>query len=287
LKYRINIYEVTIHGGILMEKYKMICLDIDGTLLNSKNQITENTKEVIQAVANEKQIPIILVSARMPKGILFLQKELNIVQPIICYSGALIWDNNSILSNITIPADDVKQIYNIVKKIGLHISLYKDDQWYIEQMDKWAKQESEITNITPNITDFTDLINGWTQENSGPNKILCMAEPGDIEKLDRIIKENHSDNLSIYLSKPTYLEIMPVNGTKTSAIEFLCRRFHVQRPEIIAIGDNFNDVNMIEFAGLGIAMGNAPERVKQYADEITLSNDEDGVAQAIKKYIMK
>jgi Cof subfamily protein (haloacid dehalogenase superfamily) len=152
-------------------------------------------------------------------------------------------------------------------------------------MDKWAHQESEITNITPDITDFDYLINAWNKENSGPNKILCMAEPDDIEKLKRKIKENYCDNLNIYLSKPTYLEIMPKHGTKTSAIEFLCRRFNVKRSEVIAIGDNFNDVNMIEFAGMGIAMGNAPEQVKQLADEITLSNDEDGVAQVLKKYI--
>ena len=71
----------------------MVCLDIDGTLLNSKHEITEHTKQVIRKVANEKQIPVILVSARMPKGILFLQHELNIEQPIICYSGALIWNH--------------------------------------------------------------------------------------------------------------------------------------------------------------------------------------------------
>ena len=139
-----------------MNKHKMICLDIDGTLLNSKHEITENTKNVIQRVVNIKQIPVILVSARMPKGMLFLQKELNIVQPIICYSGALVWNNNSILSNTTIPVSDVKAIYNIVKNIGIHMSLYKDDEWYIEKMDEWAIQESEITNIIPNIRNMIE-----------------------------------------------------------------------------------------------------------------------------------
>lgn len=269
-----------------MNKYKMICLDIDGTLLNSSHEITENTKNVIQRVVNIKQIPVILVSARMPKGMLFLQKELNIVQPIICYSGALVWNNNSILSNVTIPISDVKQVYNIVKNIGLHMSLYKDDEWYIEKMDEWAIQESEITNIIPNITDFIELFSTWSEESLGPNKILCMAKPNEIEMLNTKLKEYYSNNLNIYLSKPTYLEIMPINATKTSAIEFLCRKFHIQKSEIIAIGDNFNDISMIEFVGLGIAMGNAPEQVKQYADDITLSNDEDGVVEAIKKYIL-
>ena len=107
-----------------------------------------------------------------------------------------------------------------------------------------------------------------------------------IKALDTKIKSYNSNNLNIYPSKPTYLEIMPSNASKTSAIEVLCKKFNIQRSEIIAMGDNYNDIDMIEFAGLGIAMGNAPDEVKQYADDITLSNDEDGVAEAIKKYIL-
>lgn len=270
-----------------MGKFKMVCLDIDGTLLNSRHEITEKTKQVIQQVANEKQIPVILVSARMPKGMLFLQKELNIVQPIICYSGAFIWNNRDSLLNITIPVSNVKKVYTIVKSLGIHISLYKDDEWYIEEMDEWAKQESEITNISPAITDFNNLFTMWEQENTGPNKILCMAESHDIQQLDAKMKDYLSNHLNIYPSKPAYLEIMPNHATKTSAIECLCREFDIQQKEILAIGDNYNDLNMIEYAGLGIAMGNAPEEVKQIADDITLSNDEDGVAEALKKYILR
>lgn len=125
----------------------------------------------------------------------------------------------------------------------------------------------------------------WEQDNSGPNKVLCMGDANKIEVLDMKIKTYHSNNLNIYPSKSTYLEIMPNNASKTSAIETLCKTFDIQKSEVIAIGDNYNDINMIEFAGLGIVMGNAPNQVKQYADYITSSNDEDGVAEAIKKYL--
>lgn len=269
-----------------MNKFKMICLDIDGTLLNSESKISLNTKEIIRLVVNEKKIPVILVSARMPKGILFLQKELNIVQPIICYSGALVIDDkNNTLLNITIPLADVNQVYKLAKQIGVHISLYKDDSWYIEGMDGWARQEGEITNITPDVVSFIDLFNVWYQEGTGPNKILFMAEPSKIKLFNTKIKELNSSNLNFYPSKPTYLEIMSSNASKPLAIEFLCLKFDVQKSEVIAIGDNYNDISMIEYAGIGIAMGNAPDKVKQYANYITLSNDEDGVAEAIKKYI--
>jgi len=265
----------------------MICLDIDGTLLNSEHKISPRTKEVIQLVSKEMKIPVILVSARMPKGILFLLEELNISNPIICYSGALIMDDKTnILSNVTIPISEVEQVFKLVRDMGIHVNLYKDDEWYVEKIDEWAEQEGVITNISPNIMNFTGLFDLWEKEKSGPNKILCMAEPNEIEALNAKIKAYNSNDLNIYLSKPTYLEIMPGNASKTSAIEVLCKKYDIQRSEVIAIGDNYNDINMIEFAGLGIAMNNAPDAVKQYADDITLSNDEDGVAEAIKKYIL-
>jgi Cof subfamily protein (haloacid dehalogenase superfamily) len=264
----------------------MICLDIDGTLLTSDHKISEKTKEVINVVSKEKQIPVVLVSARMPKGIFSLQDELNIQQPIICYSGALVLNKDNTLTNITIPIAEVRQVYNCAKATGAHISLYKDDEWFIEKMDPWAKQESEITNIQPSIVRFTELLNGWDKENLGPNKILCMSEPVNIKVLETRLHTSSYNKLNIYTSKPTYLEIMPNNVSKTSAIELLCRKYAIEMSEVVAIGDNYNDINMIEYAGLGIAMGNAPDKVKQCADYVTLSNDEDGVAEAIKLHVL-
>ncbi len=266
-----------------MNNFKMICLDIDGTLLNSKHQITDEVKRAINIAVNEKNIPVILVSARMPKGITFLQRELEIEQPIICYSGALILDkDNNVLSKELISISNLEEVYKLTKNHNIHMSLYKDNEWYIEEMDYWAKQESEITNIIPRITDFNELMQVWREEGAGPNKILCMANPEEIS----FLKENiHDNSLNIYPSKPTYLEIMPGKASKTSAINCLQKKFNVDKTEIIAMGDNYNDIDMIEYAGLGIAMGNAPEDVKKHADYVTSTNDEDGVAEALKKYI--
>ncbi len=270
-----------------MKQYKMICLDIDGTLLNSEHRISQRTKEVIQLVSEKMHIPVILVSARMPRGIIFLLEELHISNPIICYSGALIMDDNKkVLSNVTIPSLEAKQVYELATQMGIHISIYKDDEWYVERLDDWAEQEGAITNMSPITVSLADLFDIWEKEFTGPNKILCMADHTALASLNTSITKHYSNHLSIYFSKPTYLELMPGDASKISAIEVLCAKYGIQRSEVIAIGDNYNDINMIEFAGLGIAMGNAPEAVKQYADDITLSNDEDGVAEAIKKYII-
>lgn len=262
----------------------MVCLDIDGTLLNSEHRITEKTKEAIKNVTKERLIPVILVSARMPKGILFLQKELEITQPIICYSGALVKDRSgNTLLNKVISASGTKQIHEITKKSNLHISLYKDDEWYIEEPDQWSKQEGDITHITPKVTNFDILFETWEKEKTGPNKILIMAQPHEIVLMKETIKDH---SLNVYQSKRTYLEIMSKEASKTAAIDFLREKFDSQVCQIIAMGDNYNDIDMIKYAGLGIAMGNAPDEVKKYADEVTLTNDEDGVAEAIIKHIL-
>ncbi|WP_297427995.1 Cof-type HAD-IIB family hydrolase [Clostridium sp.] len=267
-----------------MNNFKMVCLDIDGTLLNSKHEITEKVKSTINIVANENKVPVILVSARMPKGIKFLQKELGIEEPIICYSGALILDkDNTILAKEFIDISNLEKIYKLTNKNNIHMSLYKDDEWYVEELDYWAKQESEITNITPNITNFSELIEQWRIEGTGPNKILCMSNPEEINFLKENIKVS---DLNIYPSKPTYLEIMPIKASKTSAINCLQRKFNIDKSEIIAMGDNYNDIDMLEYSGLGIAMGNATEEVKGHANDVALTNDEDGVAEALLKYVI-
>jgi len=267
-----------------MNNFKMVCLDIDGTLLNSNHEITEKVKNTIRVIANEKKIPVILVSARMPKGITFLQKELGIKEPIICYSGALILDkDNEVLAREFIDVSNIEKIYKLIRNNNIHMSLYKDDEWYIEELDYWAKQESEITNIIPNIIDFNKLIERWRREGVGPSKILCMSNPKEIN----FLKENiYGNDLNIYPSKPTYLEIMPIKASKTSAINCLQKKFNIDKSEIIAVGDNYNDIDMLEYAGVGVAMGNAPEEVKRHADDITLTNDKDGVAEALIKYVI-
>ncbi|MNY40960.1 putative phosphatase [compost metagenome] len=110
-----------------------------------------------------------------------------------------------------------------------------------------------------------------------------MGSPQAIDSLETELKKHHPE-ITIYKSKPTYLEIMAQKVQKSSAMMSLLESYHVTKQEIIAIGDNYNDIDMIHFAGLGAAMGNSPDEVKAAADIITISNDEDGVKDVIEKY---
>ena len=262
--------------------YKMLCLDIDGTLLNSNHKISVETKNTIKKLSKEKNIPVILVSARMPKGIDFLQEELEIKEPIICYSGALVLDKkyNTIFKNY-IESENVRKIIEKTKKYNLHVSIYSDERWIIEKADKWSKIESDIICRKPEILGFDNLT---TNLNCEVNKILVIGDEAEISEINKLLNEELGDKLNIYQSKSTYLEIMNKDVSKPKAIEKLLSLYDIDPSEIVAIGDNYNDMDMLKYAGVGIAMGNAPRKVKDSSDFITLSNDEDGIVTAVNKF---
>jgi Cof subfamily protein (haloacid dehalogenase superfamily) len=180
----------------------------------------------------------------------------------------------------------MKNIYQQAKMRHVHIGFYKDDEWYVEDLDDWAMQEKDIAKTNPTVINYQELFRILEGSHNGANKVLCMGKEEEIESLERSLKNDCGEELTIYRSKPTYLEIMHHTVTKTSAIRFLQEKFNLEQNQIIAVGDNFNDIDMLQYAGLGVAMGNAPEQVKRIANKITSSNDDNGVAKVIQKYLL-
>ena len=264
-----------------MGQYKMICLDIDGTILNSKHEITAETYRSISGAA--KRMPVILVSARMPSGIRSIADSLKLNYPIICFGGGYIVDNDGmVLYSNEIEESYLKKIYSKVCEQKMHISLYRGDAWYVQEMDEAAKLESSITGIKP-------VANGNLGHDAfvGYHKALIIGEANSVAKLQAELEELHGDVLNFYLSKENYLEVIPKSVSKATAVGFLAKEFGILAEQVIAIGDQGQDIDMIEFAGLGVAMGNAPLHVRRRADYITLTNDEDGVAFIIDKHVGK
>ncbi|MDR7002664.1 Cof-type HAD-IIB family hydrolase [Neobacillus niacini] len=271
-----------------MANIKVVFSDIDGTLLNSNHQITSCTKQTIQKVV-QKEIEFILISARMPSGMKAIYHDLDIKSPLICYNGALILENpkvnenNKILYSATISNMDANKIYDIIKRNFSNVSfnLFIYDQWLVEnKADKWTKQESDIIQVQPMAVDVKKHI----AQNEAVHKILCMGDPHLISELEAELNDTLL-NVCCYRSKNTYLEITSNDASKVLAIKALESYFAVKREEVMAIGDNFNDMAMIEYAGIGIAMGNAPQQVKDASDFVTKSNDQDGMKWALETFI--
>ncbi|RYL94485.1 Cof-type HAD-IIB family hydrolase [Sporolactobacillus sp. THM19-2] len=265
---------------------KLIFSDIDGTLLNSSHRISSGTRDAIREVSDHN-IPFILVSARMPAGILPIQEELGIRQPIVSYSGALVLDTpdpegpDQPLLNISMDRHVVQDIYQLVCKRfpSISFSTYSLNQWLVVSPEnQWIEQEHRIARTPFKIFDF-----GRQPLSIYPpiNKLLCMGPPEDIIALENALTKEDLP-AAFYRSKPTYLEIAAQNASKSAALALLIKHYHVKKEETLAFGDNFNDVDMLKFASIGIAMGNAPDEVKKSADRVTLSNDEDGIVQGLK-----
>lgn len=266
---------------------QLIFSDIDGTLINSNHIITEKTVQAIKGCA-EQNIPFILVSARMPSGILPLQQQLGSSDPIICYSGALIVDTHSVFSDnepllsTTMNPQTAQFVYQqICKRFPkISFSVYSFDRWLVpERIDPWIAQEQAIARTPAYAYAFQDQ----PADDLPPiHKILCMGDPADIDQLQETLTELDLD-AEFYKSKPTYLEIMAKNVSKARALREIMDRYHVDQKDTLSFGDNFNDVAMLRFAGIGVAMANAPTQVKGAADFVTLSNDQDGIKAALER----
>ncbi|MFK7774461.1 MAG: Cof-type HAD-IIB family hydrolase [Saprospiraceae bacterium] len=270
--------------------YKLVCSDIDGTLLNKDRELSQKTIEIFQQI--KENYPIILISSRMPKAMTHLQKEMDILfHPLIAYNGGLVLTNENgnkeVLLSIEIPLDLTTQILTFISNSTIHMSLYNSDEWLVPQMDYWAKREMNNTKVKPDVANLDQVCKDWKNRNIGPHKIMCMGEKGEIQLLENYLKMHFAEELNIYRSKDTYLEIASKKISKLSALSFLLeKKFDISLQEVIAFGDNYNDIEMLEGVGLGVAVGNAKEEVKNVSDQITLSNLDDGVANTLEEIFL-
>lgn len=263
---------------LLQGKYRAVFSDIDGTLLNSNHQIFPKTKTKIQKIM-EKGIPFVLVSARMPDGMTFIRDALGKPQPMICYSGALVVDEHKQpLYSAHLPQEEAFCVGEWIRRQykNVAVNLYAGDNWIVENReDPWVKAEMAITKTEVIEADFSKK-----EVFQGIHKILCMGEAEQIFALEKDLKEKFPA-LRIYRSKDTYLEIMSMKASKSDALRQLEKYFQIDREEILAFGDGCNDVDMLEYAGLGVAMENADPAVKAAADLVTVSNDDEGLRKVL------
>lgn len=274
-----------------MKTIKAICTDIDGTLLDINREISKKTIATINQLP--KDFPVILASSRMPAAMRHLQQTLDRVHnPLICYNGGFIIDYKNgklkVLDNVDIPLQLCEQIKHLTEQSSIHVSLYGHDEWYAPQMDNWTEREIKNTKVSPQIQAFHEVMDLWNKDAKGAHKVMCMGNSDEIGQLYTLLEQNYSDDLHLYRSKDTYIEIAPKKISKASALKLLLKsNYDIQMNEVMAFGDNYNDIEMLQEVGIGVAVGNAREEVKAIADEVTLSNIEDGVAHMIEKYCLR
>ena len=267
---------------IYVMECKIVFSDIDGTVLNSNHHVLPSTTKAVKKLL-QKDIPFVLVSARMPEAIKTITDEMNVKIPIISYGGALVLDEEkNTLYDKKITAIDTMNMIEKIKSLWADkvvINYYTDNNWYVEDTEnKAVKREENITKVKSKQAPFNQLI----KDNILPNKLLCMTEPPICEKMEKVLKDMFPE-LKIMRSSPILLEIMDKSVSKADGIKIMLNHFNLDRKQSIAFGDNYNDVDMLDFVGLGVAMNNAPEGVKKMTNDVTDDNDHDGIYNFLTK----
>lgn len=263
--------------------YKLIVTDMDGTLLGSNHEVTEENKKALKE-ALDKGIHVTVATGRMYSSAKSHISFLNSKVPIIACNGALIKDSitNEIIYSNHIDKEKSLKILDILEKYKVYYQYYSEDLLMCKKIDKDNKNLDKVKKLISNGVDLVFVPNLTEFIISKDILKVVVIEDEDLSILDEIRKElSKIEGLEITKSWFNNIEIMATGSDKGSAVKTLAKYLDIDRESIIAFGDNYNDISMLEFAGIGVAMGNADEFVKSKADYITSINNEDGVAKAL------
>jgi Cof subfamily protein (haloacid dehalogenase superfamily) len=262
---------------------RIVAVDVDGTLLDSSHALRADVGEALQQLSSSG-ITVVLATARGPMALDEIVQQLRFAPLLICFSGAWIgrWDAVSpspvgVRFDRRLPASAAQSVLATAFAHGIEPSVFTPGEWRVRTMTAEIVVECRIVNARPLVT--PELL-GPAEE---PSKIMLISRPGDPALVLRTIAHSVQSLSTATFSKPNYLEIIAPGVNKARAVADLAQDLGVNLSQVAAIGDGENDVEMLQTAGLGIAMGNACDAAKSAAGWITGTNDEGGVAQAVRR----
>jgi Cof subfamily protein (haloacid dehalogenase superfamily) len=263
--------------------YRLIAMDLDDTLLTDELTVTEPTVQAMKdAIA--LGVHITIATGRMFDSAQKIARQVGLNVPIITYQGSLIKNlmDEEVLYERSVPVDVAAEVYEYCLKHSLHLQSYIDDKLHTpddnDKIRAYARQSNIPYTIEP---DFKKITSHPKQ-----TKLIIIDEPAKLDAILPELKAHFGKRAHITKSKPNYLEFMHPEGTKGHALRFLAAHYGIPMEETIAMGDAMNDHEMVEAAGLGVAMANAVPALKEIADFITFSNNDDGVKHVIDKFVL-
>lgn len=266
--------------------YKLIALDLDGTLLRNDKTISEHNIEMIKK-AREKGVKVVLCTGRPIDGVIWLIDLLDLKNEndyTVCYNGAIVKNNISqdIIFEQPLRMSDFKDLYKLSKELRVNIHALTNEEVVTPKNSKYTKLEAELNGITikeipiDKLADNTDII-----------KVMYVDEPDYLKDVIKKVKDKGlGEKYTLVQSAPFFFEFLKYGINKWTAVKMLAEKLGIKEEEIICVGDAGNDYHMIKNAGLGVAMENGFKEIKEIADYITSTNEEDGVGKVIEKFIL-
>ena len=265
--------------------YKMIVLDMDDTLLRDDHTVSEPTKQALMA-AQELGVKVVLASGRPTYAMHDIAKQLKLAHYgsyILSFNGAKIINakTNEELFESTLSPQTAHHLYDLSKRENVGIQTYIGDSIITETPNPYSDIEEDITGLPLNIVD------DFKKSVTAPVVEVLMLENGEkLVHVEKKLQEELRGELSVMRSKPYFLEFTEYGVTKGTSLKQLIHKLGITKDQVIAVGDSYNDLAMIQFAGLGVAMGNAPDDIKQAADHVTDTNMNDGVARVVEEFLL-
>ena len=264
----------------------ILAADLDDTLLRTDLTISLRTKSAIKK-AEKAGYLIVLASGRITSAMEKYVRFLNLHKKkgyVISSNGALIResDTGNIVHQSVLNPETAMMVYDLADAEGFSVQIYEDNTIYVSRRNEFADADVKLTGLHQVVAeDFRNMVQ------SGPLKLLIPGDPMILKPLEEILKNYLGDKAVIFTSKPYFLEILPEDCHKGSALVKIAEMTNVKRESVIAIGDSMNDEAMIRWAGVGVCMQNGDPKIKKIADMVTRkTNDDDGVAGFIEEYLL-
>lgn len=271
-----------------MDKYKLIAVDLDGTLVRSDQSISPRTIDTLVQV-QQSGVKMAVASGRPTFGTAHVADALRLADfggYVMSYNGGEIydWGTKTRLHAQTLDEDIIPYIYMYAREHGMPIMTYIGKEVVSEVENNEYINYSVMRNrmTLRKVEDFVA-----TAQGVGIVKCIIVGDPTLLPALEIEMQENLKGKAGVFRSEPFFLEIVPVGIDKAKGLSILLNKIGMQPSELIAFGDGYNDIPMLQFAGLGVAMGNAAEEIQKAADMVAQSNDDDGIAVLLEKLILR
>lgn len=268
-------------------RYRLLAIDLDETLLDENSKISPRNKQAIRE-AVKRGVIITISTGRMYRTSIPYVKELSLDTdwPMINYQGAMIktTEIGELLYHRPLASDLAVAVATVAEEYGEEVCAYVDERLYINRENRYSQYYRQKYDVTVEVVGRLDLF--LERQRWSPTKMTIFNWDGKFSKVKAALKSSYQGKFTMIKPHPYFLEFTDRRATKGQALKRLAGELNIRREEIISFGDSHNDLDMIQYAGLGVAMANAIPEVRAAADLITAANTEDGVARVIEEHVL-
>ncbi len=261
----------------------LLALDLDGTVIAPRKPISARVVVAVRAAA-AAGVPSTIVTGRMFAGARPHAEACGIAGPIICYQGAVIADvaSGTFASEVPLANAVALRIYAAAKEHDLHVQFYRDDKFYVEHDNRFAELYAQTSGVPPHVV--PSLPEAFAGQDS--TKVNVVTDPSKTPEVLALMQRVCGDDAYVTRSNPEFVEMLSPRVNKGEALRQVAERLGVPIERVMAIGDSYNDLPLLQAAGIAVAMGSAPDELKAHADIVVADVEHDGVAEAIDRYVL-